>query len=71
MPRHPSEHPTPDLLAGVYVEVAGEETITEAALKGPSQPLPPPVRQPTTDELAGVNIEVAGEETIHLPPSNP
>jgi hypothetical protein len=59
------KRPTTDELAGVYVDIAGEEKVTDAARRRPAQPLPPPDRPPTTDELAGVYVEIAGPEKIY------
>jgi hypothetical protein len=49
--------------------IEGEETVTEAARRGPSEK--GPRESPTTDQLAGVYVEIAGPEKVHVPPRPP
>jgi hypothetical protein len=69
----PSERPTREQLAGVYIEIVGEEKVTEAAHRGPTGPTPKEFTNPTREQLAGIYV-LLDEDDNHKsapPPSNP
>jgi hypothetical protein len=57
------DRPTPDQLAGVYVCIEGQETMTLGSAVPGAQPVSPPL-PPTTDELAGISVCIEGEEKV-------
>jgi hypothetical protein len=66
-----ADHPTPELLAGVYLDIEGPEDHTVRPCRPAAvvaQPLPDGTVPPTTDQLAGVYVEVETAEDLTVRP---
>jgi len=69
-----SDKPTPERLAGVYLEVAAEEDLTVRPYQAPQPPAASTANGPepvTADQLAGVYLHVEAPEDLTVRPPVP
>lgn len=64
-PKPEHDRPTPDTLAGIYLEVAADEDLIPRIRWLPVQlthrPAPPAIDRPTLETLVGVYLQVEAE----------
>ena len=72
LPRTPQDscsgRPTPEMLAGRYVEIAAEEDLTVQPYQPPQAVESTAPARPASDQLAGVSIVIEGDEDLTVRP---